>query len=277
MPTATSLRMTSSLFATCLAFALPACGPLPDETGAGVEVPSPEPAADQVEVVTRALRTGCQPGPDQVAFFVDGGFQGHCAVFDGPAVYPTWDGSLFPNDALSSVLVGGNVSVILFADGGLQGGAIRLDGSNNVAMNDATSSFKIVVRGGDCSLNPGFQPGEGEVAVWDDANFEGARCQVYRADQDLPIWEEGDFETIECRWGQPCQAPRGPAGYVPMFREGVGNDTVSSVKVGPGTTLQMFEHGNYQGLTLAAFGPGHASAYLGGANDMVSSMIVARQ
>lgn len=39
-----------------------------------------------------------------------------------------------------------------------------------------------------------------------------------------------------------CRTPKGSPGYVPMLLAEVPNDAVSWVKVGPDTTVVMFEH-----------------------------------
>ena len=240
-----------------------------------------DPAApdEAIEQEGQALAASCSPGPNQIALYVHGNFQGGCAVFNGPEAYHGWEEGKFPNDAASSVVVGANVSVILFSDGGLNGGAAHFGRSGNIGgwMNDRTSSFLIVSKARDCAFNPGYQPREGEVVVWDEANFAGLRCHVYRADESLPLLPPGpDLEVQQCPAGfGECQEPMGWPGLVPLPLFAVKNDTISSLKVGPNTVVTLYEHAEYQGRNLAAFGSG-AIPFVGSINDMTSSLWIKR-
>ena len=243
---------------------------------AACEAAPPEEAPEQQG---QALAASCNPGPNQIALYVHGNFQGGCAVFNGPEAYHGWEAGRFPNDAASSVAVGANVSVILFSDGGLNGAAAHFAWSGNIAgwMNDRTSSFLIVSKARDCSFNPGYQPRQGEVAVWDEANFAGLRCHVYRADESLPLLPPGeDLEVQICPLGfGECFEPMGLPGLVPLPLFAVKNDTISSLKVGPNTVVTLYEHAEYQGRALAGFGSG-AIPFVGAINDMTSSLAIGR-
>jgi hypothetical protein len=54
------------------------------------------------------------------------------------------------------------------------------------------------------------------------------------------------------------------------------NDYFSSMKVGPNTTVQVFEHGSYQGKDWLMEGGSHADFTQNGWNDVISSLKVAR-
>lgn len=59
-----------------------------------------------------ASAQSCKPGPNQVALFVDVNYQGKCVVLDAgkPNKVNNVEDVGFPNDTLSSVLFGSNVS-----------------------------------------------------------------------------------------------------------------------------------------------------------------------
>ena len=54
---------------------------------------------------------------------------------------------------------------------------------------------------------------------------------------------------------------------------GVGNDTVSSIKVAPGYQVTLYEHGGFSGAKRVLTGD---SSYIGSFNDKVSSVKVER-
>ncbi|MFZ2614587.1 MAG: beta/gamma crystallin-related protein, partial [Anaerolineae bacterium] len=62
----------------------------------------------------------CNPNSDQVALYVDNGFQGQC-VIKGQGDYPNPNSIGLPNDSISSVRVGSNVQVRLCEHDNFQG------------------------------------------------------------------------------------------------------------------------------------------------------------
>lgn len=108
-------------------------------------------AVAQFRWETAAAAT-CNPTADQVALFVDSDYRGQC-VLKGVGHYPNPTAIGLPNDAISSVKVGGNVRLSLFEHDNYQGRSSAFTGndsnlSDNTIGNDAVSSMKVESRGG---------------------------------------------------------------------------------------------------------------------------------
>lgn len=178
--------------------------------------PEDETAASGAAAATRAALTGCWPGPNQVAVFVDW-FYGSSCNYLNVGVYPDAGSTGLPNDSISSVRVGANVRTRLFQDWEFTGFAQTLWGDADylgwyAVGNDTVSSMRVEPRGLDCQ-----NPPPGAVALFEHANYAGD-CVVRYA------------------WESSCPtAPTGPGYFSAMRCTGLANDTVSSIKVGAGT------------------------------------------
>ena len=156
-----------------------------------------------------AARAQCVPKVDQAAFAVDVNFQGSCIVL-GIGDYPTATSTHLPNDSISSVRVGADVQVYACRDENFAGICTLLHGSHaNLAGdpvgNDAITSIKVQALG----VPPPCDPGPLRVALYVDANFAGA-CKVLAM---------GDYPTATST--------------------GLPNDSVSSIRVGPGAQVTV--------------------------------------
>jgi hypothetical protein len=94
------------------------------------------------------------------------------------------------------------------------------------------------------------------VVVWDEANF-GGRCHVYRSeDRFSENWGEIEVSTGGHTDGL------GAAGAVYVLEFTVKSDTISSIKVGPGTKVTLFKDEGLSGSSRVIEGPS-ATAFLG--------------
>jgi hypothetical protein len=268
-------RRTHLLIAAATTFAtlLGACGPLPEDD-AGLE-------GEGEAGLEQPLSTSCVPGPTQVALFTDSNQRGACTIFTAPAGeklglvhFVGFEG--FPNDAASSIAVGSQVSATLFDHGNFGGAALHAPASGNLAMNDKTSSLIILPKSRDCWFNAGFQPRQGEVVVWDEADF-GGRCHVYRIDERFALsWD--DIEVTQNGHGDDMGSP----GQVFMLEFTVKSDTISSVKVGPGTKVTLYKDSGLMGTSrvieadTAFLGKDLLTQIGGVAHDAASSLYVHR-
>ena len=185
-----------------------------------------EPADDpaQIEMVQQPL-TNCMPGPDEVAVFTRPAFFGSCVNL------PLTDESFgnwaripdagFPNDDMESVRLGSNVWATVF-DHTFQRGGYRIitsDFDRLEDLNNRISSVRIQKRDRLCRA-ANYQPAEGQIALYQDANF-GSDCVVY-----------SKTDTF---------GGSRPPGEVHSPVQGMYEDnTYSSLKVGPNTTVQLF-------------------------------------
>ena len=154
-----------------------------------------------------AARAQCVPHDDQAAFAVDVNFQGTCVVL-GIGDYPTATSTHLPNDSISSVRVGADVQVYACRDENFGGACTVLHGTHanmggDPVGNDAITSIKVQPIG----APPPCDPGPLRVAFYVDSNFAGA-CKM------LAI---GDYPTATST--------------------GLANDSVSSIRVGPGAQV----------------------------------------
>jgi hypothetical protein len=242
-----------------------ACEAPPDANGPG-----------GVEVNKQAL-VNCVPGDNEVAMFRDANYAGSCSYYGVDGLGRGFNANLavngWPeavgNDVVSSIRVGRNAAVVLFNDGNYQvpppsslfGGrgrapdywSFRADSSFVGPMNDQASSAYVFTKDRDCFAN-GYSPRQGEVAVWTDANFFG-RCMVLRASDTWDDPQPGRFHTLP--------------GIIP-------NDSISSLMVGPNTTLRTYRNVNFFDVQ-ETFASGSVVSNLGSSivgNDQISSLIV---
>ncbi|MDI3465263.1 MAG: VCBS repeat-containing protein [Nitrospira sp.] len=159
----------------------------------------------------------CPPGPNQVSFYTNADFLGSCVTRD-VGDYPTGDSIGLPNDSISSIRVGVGAQVLACADENFGGRCEVITGSPaNLATtavgNDQITSARVQPIG----APPPCMPGPQTIAVYVDANFAGL-CRL------LPV---GDFPTATST--------------------GLPNDSISSIRVGPGAEIHVCEHEFYSG------------------------------
>jgi hypothetical protein len=167
------------------------------------------------------------PSPNQVTLCTDVNFAGDCRLYDiGDHVTTLSDPNGFPNDRLSSILVGRDVMIqINEHDLGVSVGqkkALFADVRSLVpiGMNDIVSSFSVrQLR--NCPL-----PGAGQVVVWKDIDRMGA-CEVLT---------RGQYKN-----------PKIFGNIADMF---IHNDTVSSIQTGPDVKAVIYSDKNFQGSSL---------------------------
>ncbi len=164
---------------------------------------------------------GCNPGADQVALFVDPDYNGQCVV-KGVGEYPNPSSIGLPNDAISSLKVGGSVQAVLCLDDNYGGGCETFlgDDSNlgdNSIGDNQVSSARVEWR--TCT------PDANQVALYANPDYAG-NCIT------LGIGE------------YPNPGYLGP----------VGNDNAESIRVGSNVQAILCVDDNYQGTceTLAA-------------------------
>jgi len=196
----------------------------------------------------QALGTNqCPPGPNQVSFYTNADFLGQC-VTRGLGDYPTAGSIGLPNDSISSIRVGSGAQVFVCADDKFRGRCEVLTGSQvnlraSSVGNDQITSLKVQPIG----TPPPCFPGPQQAAVYVHDNFSGA-CRLLSV---------GDFPTA--------------------VSIGLPNDSISSIRVGPGTDMHVCEHDFYGGtcLVLTTDSPFLGNTAVG--NDSVTSVRVRPQ
>ena len=136
-------------------------------------------------------QTECNPNADQIALFVNGGFGGQCVV-KGIGEYPNPGAIGLPNDAISSIKVGGNVKARLCRDDNFSGACEEFTGDdsdlgNNSIGNDQVSSAKVERRTSLPSAPHSPDPANGATLS-------------YRTSLDVSVQGEGDRFRIHV-WG----------------------------------------------------------------------------
>lgn len=182
----------------------------------------------------------CNPGNQQVGFFMHDNYLGPCAV-RGIGSYPKATTFGLPNDSLSSVLVGPGAQAVLCVDEGFAGDCQRFTANTphlgNVRIgNDRVSSAKVQKAGeADCP------PGQGQVAFFVNDDMIG-----------------------------PCSV-RGIGDYPNPESLGIPNDSVSSIQLGGDTQVVLCVDNNYLNdcQKFAASSPHLGSSRIG--NDRLSS------
>ncbi len=159
----------------------------------------------------------CPPGSNQVSFYTNADFLGSCVTRD-VGDYPTGGSIGLPNDSISSIRVGVGAQVLACADENFRGRCEVIRGSHpnlntSAVGNDQITSMRVQPIG----APPPCFPGPQQAAVYVDANFAGL-CRL------LPV---GDFPT--------------------GTSTGLPNDSISSVRVGPGAEIHLCEHEFYNG------------------------------
>lgn len=197
---------------------------------------------------TRSIRingTNCTPpGPNEVVFWTDGQFLGSCAK-KALGSYPTPTDMGVPNDWTSSVQVGTNTRLSLYDNAYFSGSHQHLRTDHPflpaLGFNDITSSARTTPQTF-CAA-----PTSTQAVLYEHANFTG-RCVV------LEIGSYGSPLTTEFD---------------------LGNDMVSSLKVGPGRSVKLFADDQFTG-TNATYNINIADLSVSSPtfNDSASSVIV---
>jgi len=236
------------VFPSILVFSIsfPACG-------GGSSDPARE--ADSIEHVTQPLTysTGCREmmTADQIAVYIDNNAQGSCALLGinddvghGKAHYPNPAAFGLPNDSITSVYVGNNVSVLAYQDISYQNWSASIAGNvdylGSYGWNDRISSMTIVPRSGCGSADPT------QACFYGNANFDD---------------------------GVGPDVVNGIGSYPTVDSMGIKNDSLSSMRVGSAINVKICKDVSFGNcITL---GSGDYS-YLGtlGYNDVVSSFQV---
>jgi hypothetical protein len=162
------------------------------------------------------------PGPTEMIVTTDPGWEGQTSVLDNQ-VYFTPSAMLILNDAVSSVRIGSMASATLYEHANFAGASIPIFPSGDIYdlapnfMNNQASS--AVVAHEACRL-----PNANEVTVYSDANFSGA-CDTVRS---------GSIDDISIL--------------------NVGNDGVSSIRVGSAVLVTLYDDIGFGGEPLVANG-----------------------
>jgi hypothetical protein len=192
-------------------------------TACGLEV---DPLVDEGTHENTITNCGELLQPNQVAVFMDANYEGSCATFSvfsgAPGSY--WNISIddmFPNDAVSSILVGEDVDVSLFEHEQFSGARLALTSNTPYVgdfFNDRTTSLRVTLKSRACS--PSTQPTAYEAVLYSGGNFSGD-CATFGFDYAVNY-----------------------IGY-----NGFANDDVESVKVGSGLKLLAASDVNLWGTT----------------------------
>ncbi len=189
-----------------------------------------------------AGETNCQPGQGEVSFFRHANFQGFCTTL-GPGYYFDPAEMNFLNDTLSSVRLGPGATVELFAGTLSHGsGSYLLHSDPNLSDNpigNDTMSAAVVYKGSqDCYAGPD------QVALFAHGGYSGP-CSVLDA---------GLYRT--------------------PLHTGLPNDSISSIKLGPGASAYTCRDSELKGVCegFAASDPGLGDNTVG--NDHISSLVV---
>lgn len=159
----------------------------------------------------------CPPGSNQVSFYTNADFLGSCVTRD-IGDYPTGGSIGLPNDSISSIRAGAGAQILACADENFGGRCEVITGSRSNLVASAVGNDQITsVRVQPIGAPPPCFPGPQQAAVYVDANFAGV-CRV------LPV---GDFPT--------------------GTSTGLPNDSISSVRVGPGAEIHLCEDEFYSG------------------------------
>lgn len=156
----------------------------------------------------------CNPNADQIALYVDANYGGQCTT-KGVGDYTNPGAIGLPNDAISSIKVGGNVKATLCRDDNY-GGVCEVFTTDDANLGDnglgdnQVSSVKVESRGCTAAAD--------QIALFADTSFGGACVTL------------------------------GPGDYPnPGTLGAVGNDNAESVKVGGNVQAILCEYDNYQG------------------------------
>jgi hypothetical protein len=199
---------------------------------AGAAGCGPDPSTTETVDTTRQAITGCEPAPYEVSVFIDDYYRGSCINlglnegFRG-IHYGIGESVGFPNDSITSLKLGSGVFAMFFKDSSFRGQRFDAESSYfNVGghFNDSFSSAVIQTWDRLCT-DPAWRPGVGQVALYADSGY-GNTCLVLAATDDIGYGPGGFY------WGAP--------GLLHM------TDMTSSIRVGPGTRVQVGS-GGYSG------------------------------
>ena len=139
--------------------------------------------AGTARVVQSFPCSGTSPGANEVFVYDGVNFAGQCAALR-VGLYPNAGNMGLPNDAISSLKVGGGARVRLFADGVYNGSQLTKGPGNystiDTGWDNVVSSLRVEESWRSLSCNDLL---DGEFAVFADANFAGD-CVVLRYGQD---------------------------------------------------------------------------------------------
>jgi hypothetical protein len=184
--------------------------------------------------------TACPPGNFQVSFFTDADFLGSCVV-KGVGAYASAGAIGLPNDTISSVRIGPNAQAVICKDNDFKADCILLTGdvqflTGDRVGNDAVSSAKVQPLGtAEC------EPGPNQAAFFMHAGFLA-----------------------------PCVV-KGIGAYAEASQIGLDNQSISSIKVGPGAMACTYDQDNFAGPAQTYTS---GSSFLGSNNDLISSLRV---
>jgi hypothetical protein len=193
-----------------------------------------------------AATTCGYPGPNQAIVYDT--LAGNCDVLAIGSYSATAVAALsVGNDKINYVWPGSNVKVTLYENdlpGGGPGDWMPVITPRSVVSDfeRKTSAIRVEARTG-CTNSPGFN----QCVVWADA------------------WFSGNCDVVDVGF---------PLTYPKILGLSVGNDTVSSVICGSGSTVLLWEHISYAGSSLF-IGAGTSLPFVGWPfNDKTSSLVV---
>jgi hypothetical protein len=202
-------------------------------------------------IADEATAQNCRPNANQIAVFYDANYQGRCVVRN-VGTYSSVRSTGLPNDSISSIIVGRNVTAVLCRDVNFRGTCETFSSSdsflgNNRIGNDQVSSIRVIRRRTNPPPVQNCRPNANQIALFYDANYRG-RCVL-----------------------------RNIGGYPSVSSTGLPNDSISSIIVGQNVRAVLCRDVNYRG-TCESFAGNVAN--LGNSrigNDQVSSVQVLRR
>ena len=187
----------------------------------------------------------CRPSANQVAFFQHGSYKGACVVRN-IGRYSSSKAIGIGNDKISSIKVGPRTQVSLCNDSNFKGGCktYKTSMASLGKMNDKTSSAIIAKITSTPATSAACKPRANQVAFFQHANYKGA-CVV-----------------------------RNIGRYANAKAIGLGNDKISSIKIGPSTQVNLCKHSNFMGgcKTYTT-----SMASIGKMNDKTSSALIEKR
>ena len=171
-----------------------------------------------LKVQTLGAANNCAPGPNLASFFIDANFANECVALN-IAGYPNAAAIGLPNDSISSIRVGTEAQAIICQDENY-GGQCQTVTANIADMrashpvgNDQISSLKVQQRGTPTNC----PPGPNQASFFVDANFANGCVTLNIAD------------------------------YPNAAAIGLPNDSISSIRIGPGAQAQICRDENFSG------------------------------
>lgn len=212
------------------------------------------PEADPVHETVSAALTNCVPGDNQISVFLDWRYLGSCVTLGvnaGPfGAYPFPSSfAPMPNDNISSIRVGRNVTAILFDAAGYGQWFEEVTADKElIQLNDRVSSIRIIPNDRRCwnhddPRQSGYAPRQGEIVLYGEEDHWGD-CVVYRTSDST-------------------------GGGTAIFRNSLqmvfANDNASSVRIGPNTQGKFFRDDGLTGVSevLSGWVPRLRSTFVG--------------